>query len=149
MKGRPGKGRKTKSRSKAAKATRGRSSKSKKASKSRKTSKTAAKRKTARKQAAPGRKKAGRKKASAKTARSKTPRGRQSGDVLGEGNYTASREFRRQETGFVQRNKDRIAERGEQAAEALERSEGSSELRQAEETARAHSAGDGPSADRR
>lgn len=131
MKGRSGKARKTKGRSKAAKAARGRSSKSKKSSKTRKPAKAAAKRKTGRKQATPRK----------KTSRKTSSRGRARKDIFGEGNYTASREFRRQETGFVQRNRNRIPKMGEQAAEALESDEGR-ELRQAEETARSHSAGD-------
>lgn len=135
MKGRPARGRKTKSRSKAAKATRGRSSKSKKATKSRKR-KAAAKRKTGRKASARATKKTSRKTASRRAGRT-----RQREEVFGEGNYTASREFRRDQTGFVQRNKDRIPELGQEARAALEGSEGN-ELRQAEETARSHSFGD-------
>lgn len=130
MVGRRAKGRK-KIGSKAAKTSRGRSSKAKKTSKARKPSK-AAKRKTARKQA-PARKKATRKAASRVSGRGRK-------EVLGEGNYTASREFRREETGFVRRNRNRIPELGKQAAEALDGSEGN-ELRQAEDTARSRSAG--------
>jgi hypothetical protein len=129
MKGRSAKGRKTKRRTKAAIAARGRASKSKKVSKARKTTKAAAKRKTARLQ--PARK---------KTAR-KTNAGRARKEVLGEGNYTAARQFRRKETDFVRRDKDRIPQLGEEAAEALDSSEGNA-LREAEETARSHAAGE-------
>src|SRR5437016_3289553 len=135
MRGRPSTGRKTKSRAKAAKSARGRSSKSKKASKSRKTTKTAEKRKTSRKQPARATKKTSRKMSA------RAPRGRQRAEVFGEGNYTASREFRRGQAGFARRNKRPIPETGEQAAEALEGSEGNAS-RQAEEPARAHSAGE-------
>jgi hypothetical protein len=148
MRGRPVKGRKAKSRTKAAKTTRGRSSKSKKApkkkapkkkaSKSRKTSKAVAKRTTtARKRAAPARKKAGR-----KTGSRTSGRGRVRKEVLGEGNYTAAREFRREQTQFVRRTKGKIPEMGEQAAAALEGGEGTELLREAEESARSHSAGE-------
>jgi phage protein D len=140
MRGRPAKGRKTKrkakSGTKAAKSSRTRSTKSKKASKSRKTSKAAAKRTTGRKRTAPARKKASR-----KTTAQRSARGRRREDVLGEGNYTASREFRRDQTQFVMRNEDNIPEMGQQAARALDGSEGN-ELRKAEESARSHSAGD-------
>lgn len=134
MRGRPAKKRKTKSRSKAAKATRGRISKSKKATKSRKT-KAAAKRKTGRKASARATKKTSR-----KTTSRSAGRGRQRKEVFGEDNYTASREFRRDQTGFVRRNRDRLPEMGEEAAAALDGSEGN-ELRQAEDTARSHSFG--------
>lgn len=136
MKGRTGKGRKTKSRSKAAKTARGRSAKSKKASKSRKTSNSRVKRKVGRKQA-PAKKKAARKTGS----RASAVRGRARKNVLGEGNYAASREFRQEETSFVRRNRNRIPALGQQAAAALEGIEGN-ELRQAEATARSHSAGE-------
>lgn len=135
MRGRPTQGRKSKKRTKAAKATPGRSAKSKKTSKSRAASKAAAKRKTRRKQAVPARKKA----ASRSSVRS--GRGRERKQVFGEGNYTASREFRREQSGFVSRNRNRIPQMGEEAAEALDGSEGN-ELRRAEDTARSHSAVD-------
>lgn len=61
--------------------------------------------------------------------------------VFGEGNYTASREFRRDQTQFVRRNRDKIPEMGQRAATALEGEEGS-ELKQAEENARSHAAGE-------
>ena len=141
MRGRPSKGRKPKGRSKAAKATRVRSAKSKKSSKSRKTSKAAAKPKTARRAGA-AKKKASSKSASrAKNALRASGRGRARKEVFGEGNYTAAREFRRQQTGFVQRNKSRIPEMGEQAAQALEGAQ-RADLREAEDIARSHSAGD-------
>jgi hypothetical protein len=65
------------------------------------------------------------------------PSSRRSKDVIGEGNYTASREFRKDQTDFVQRNKSRISKLGKQAERALDGPEGD-ELRQAEEEGRSH-----------
>ncbi|HEY2444833.1 MAG TPA: hypothetical protein VGI20_03750 [Rhizomicrobium sp.] len=45
-------------------------------------------------------------------------------EVLGEGNYTAAREFGRAETGFVRRNRNKIARLGQAAETALEGDEG-------------------------
>jgi hypothetical protein len=59
-------------------------------------------------------------------------------DVIGEGNYTASRNFREQETAFVQRNKRRIPKLGKEAEQALEGPEGK-DLMAAEAEARGHS----------
>lgn len=113
-----------------------------------------AKKKVVRKAAAPTRKKAAAKKTTAKrtTARKipakKTPakktratkrtRRPVAREVFGEGNYTAAREFRRAQTGFVQRNRDKIPAMGEEAAAALDGAEGE-ELDEAEDRARAHS----------
>ncbi|HSM96043.1 MAG TPA: hypothetical protein VLT91_08370 [Rhizomicrobium sp.] len=58
-------------------------------------------------------------------------------DVIGEGNYTAAREFRQDEEAFVRANRSRIPEMGRQAEAALEGPEGG-ELRRAEDEARAH-----------
>lgn len=57
---------------------------------------------------------------------------------LGEGNYTASREFRKAETNFVKKNKARIPAMGKAAEKALEGPEGD-DLRRAEEEAKSHS----------
>jgi hypothetical protein len=65
---------------------------------------------------------------------------RKSRDVQGEGNYSASRRFRKAETDFIKRNKSRIPEMGKAAEAALEGPEGN-ELRAAEEAARAHAHG--------
>jgi DNA anti-recombination protein RmuC len=62
---------------------------------------------------------------------------RRSKEVLGEGNYTAAREFRENQTNFVQRNKSRISKLGKQAEQALDGPEGD-ELRKAEEEGRSH-----------
>jgi hypothetical protein len=58
-------------------------------------------------------------------------------EVLGEGNYTASRNFREKETAFVQRNKSKIPAMGKAAEKALEGPEGA-DLRAAEAEARSH-----------
>lgn len=63
------------------------------------------------------------------------PRARK--EVFGEGNYTASREFRKDEEGFVRANKDRIPVLAKEAERALEGSEGV-ELRAAEAEGRSH-----------
>jgi hypothetical protein len=57
--------------------------------------------------------------------------------VIGEGNYTAAREFRKDEENFVRANKARIPEMGREAERALDGNEGPS-LRAAEEEARSH-----------
>ena len=91
--------------------------------------KTTARKSTARKSAA--------KKTSAKRFSKRVPRTARK-EVSGEGNYTASREFRKQQTDFVRRNKNRIETLGEEAEVALEGAEGE-ELEEAEEEARSHS----------
>lgn len=62
-------------------------------------------------------------------------------DVYGEGNYTASRNFRRAEEGFVRRNRRDIPKMGKEAEDALEGPEGN-ELNAAEDEARSHAAGE-------
>jgi len=59
-------------------------------------------------------------------------------DVAGEGNYSAARRFRKDQTDFVEHNKDKISDLGKQAEKALDGKEGD-ELRDAEERARSHS----------
>ena len=58
-------------------------------------------------------------------------------DVIGEGNYTAAREFRKDEEAFVRANRGRIPQMGKEAEAALEGPEGDG-LRLAEDEARAH-----------
>jgi hypothetical protein len=58
-------------------------------------------------------------------------------DVIGEGNYTASRNFRAKETAFVKRNKAKIRAMGKAAEDALEGPQGDA-LRAAEAEARGH-----------
>jgi tRNA/tmRNA/rRNA uracil-C5-methylase (TrmA/RlmC/RlmD family) len=62
---------------------------------------------------------------------------RRSKDVIGEGNYTASRKFDKDQTAFVQRNKPMISKLGKEAETALDGPQGN-ELRQAEDEARSH-----------
>jgi hypothetical protein len=59
-------------------------------------------------------------------------------DVIGEGNYTASRNFDRAEEKFVKKRKDEIPEMGEEARRALEGKDGQ-DLRDAEARAKSHS----------
>ena len=63
-------------------------------------------------------------------------------EVLGEGNYTASRNFRRAEEGFVRRNRRNIPKMGKEAEAAMEGPEGQ-ELNEAEDEAKSHAAGEG------
>ncbi len=79
-----------------------------------------------------------RKPAKTKIAAKSAPR--RSKDAMGEGNYTASRNFRKEETAFVQRNKKRIPQMGKEAEAALEDPEGD-ELRRAEKEAASHAEG--------
>jgi len=57
-------------------------------------------------------------------------------EIHGEGNYTATRNFDREEAAFVKRNKSRIPAMGKEAEKALEGPEGE-ELREAEQEAAA------------
>lgn len=70
-------------------------------------------------------------KAKATKARSKRK------EVLGEGNYTASREFRNEQTDFVKKNRNRIPAMAKEAEKELEGPQGD-ELREAEEEAKSH-----------
>ena len=73
------------------------------------------------------------KKASPRTSRRQTK---------GEGDYAASRKFLKDQSGFVERNQDRIGAMGREAGEAMEGSEGAS-LRAAENEARSRSHAEG------
>jgi hypothetical protein len=99
------------------------------------TSRKAASRKTKKtaKKAAPRRTKAASRKTTAKRATRKKNGG--SRNIPGEGNYTASRNFRSEQEGFVRKNKRRIPEMGKEAEAALEGPQGG-ELRSAEDSAR-------------
>jgi hypothetical protein len=113
---------------------------SKKAKKAKKTTRKAAKKaakkskktvKTARKSAPrKAAKKAAPKKAAKKPAKKK--------QIVGEGDYQASRSFLKDQAGFVKKNKDKIPELGKDAEAALEGSGGEA-LREAEATAAARS----------
>jgi len=84
--------------------------------------------------------KAGRR-AAAKRVRAVRPEEAANKDVYGEGNYTASREFIRDQTDFVRRNKPNIPKMAKDAEAALEGEEGA-DLRAAEEATRSHAAVD-------
>jgi len=139
MRGRSSKRRGTKSRTKAAGKSRAKTS----GTRTRKTARTPARKKAVRTRPAPARKKAAAKKAPTAKTRAKPSRRRPTSDVPGEGNYTASRRFRRGQTEFVRRNRDKIPSLGEEAEAALEGEEGAT-LERAEERARArgHSPGE-------
>lgn len=117
---------------------------SKKAKKAKKAKKTA--RKAARKAAKKSKKKtvkAARKAAPRKSAKKAAPKkavkkAARKKQIVGEGDYQASRTFLKDQSGFVKKNKDRIPELGKQAEAALEGSEGDA-LREAEATAAARS----------
>src|SRR5262249_10994141 len=96
------------------------------AASSRKTKSKAAKR------AAP--KKAAKKRA--KPAKKAAPKKKK--QVMGEGNYEASRKFLKDEAGFVKRHKADIPQMGKDAEAAMDGAQGA-ELRAAEDEARSHS----------
>jgi hypothetical protein len=91
------------------------------------------------KKAKPPARKAAAKKPVRNTAAKKAParKAKKSREVLGEGNYTASRRFRTEETAFVKRNKARIPAMGKAAEAALDGPEGK-DLLAAEAEARSH-----------
>jgi hypothetical protein len=135
-KARPAKAKRTVKTAKARKPAR----KAAKASKKSKTRKRAAPaRKAAAKKSRPAARKPSARKPSARLGAGRPPdKSRSAGkDVAGEGNYSASRRFRKSETDFVKRNKARIPGMGKAAEAALEGAEGN-ELRAAEDEARAH-----------
>lgn len=106
------------------------------AASSRKTKKSKAAKRTASKKAAP--KKAAKK--SAKPAKKAAPKKKK--QVMGEGDYQASRKFLKEEANFVKRNKAEIPQMGKAAEAALDGPQGS-ELRAAEEEAKSHSGAPG------
>lgn len=62
--------------------------------------------------------------------------------IVGEGDYAASRTFLKKQSGFVKRNQTKIPAMGKAAEAALEGPEGGA-LRAAEEEAKSHSVGSG------
>jgi hypothetical protein len=70
--------------------------------------------------------------AAKKAAKRPAKKARKSKDVIGEGNYTASRNFRQNETSFIRNNRGEIAAKAKEAEAALEGPEGA-ELRRADE----------------
>ena len=95
-----------------------------KAAKAKRPAAKAKKSKKAKKAKRPVAKKAKRPAAKARKAKTK--------DVIGEGNYTASRNFRKEETSFIRNNREEIARKAKEAERALEGPEGD-ELRRADE----------------
>lgn len=93
-----------------------------KAKKSRKAKKAAVrkapKRKAAKRAKRPVAKKTAAKRPAKKARKTKTK------DVIGEGNYTASRNFRNEETAFIRNNRAEIAAKAKEAERALEGPEG-------------------------
>ena len=102
-----------------------------------KTVKKAAKKSKPAKAKAPARKAAKPVKAGATKNKKKAP-AKKKKQIVGEGDYAASRAFLKDQTGFVQKNKAKIPALGKQARAALEGSEGPS-LLAAEAEARSHS----------
>jgi hypothetical protein len=87
------------------------------------------KRKAAKKAKRPVAKKAAQKAAKRPAAKARKAK---TGDVIGEGNYTASRNFRNEETAFIRNNREEIARKAKEAERALDGPEGD-ELRRADE----------------
>lgn len=104
-----------------------------KAKKSKKTKKAvvrkAPKRKAAKKSKRPAAKKIAAKPAKRPAKKAKKTKTK---DVIGEGNYTASRNFRKNETNFIRNNREEIARKAKEAERALDGPEGD-ELRRADE----------------
>jgi hypothetical protein len=107
--------------------------KAKKTKKAKKAKKAVArkvpKRKAAKKAKRPVAKKAAQKAAKRPAAKARKAK---TGDVIGEGNYTASRNFRNEETAFIRNNREEIARKAKEAERALDGPEGD-ELRRADE----------------
>ena len=77
------------------------------------------------------------KKAPAKKAAARKPAPKKKKQIVGEGDYAASRAFLKDQSGFVARNQGKIPAMGKAAEAAMEGPEGG-ELRAAEEEARSH-----------
>ena len=104
----------------------------------------APKRKAAKKTKRPVAKKASKKAAKRPAAKARKAKTK---DVIGEGNYTASRNFRNEETSFIRNNREEIARKAKEAERALDGPEGD-ELRRADAESGArgqeYDAGSGP-----
>jgi hypothetical protein len=106
-----------------------------------------AKKRPARRAAKPARKTAAKKTSARKAAPRKAVKAkkqapaRKKKQIVGEGDYEASRAFLKDQAGFVSKNKARIPAMGKAAKAALDGPEGAS-LRQAEAEARRHGAPD-------
>ena len=112
------------------------------ATRKRKAKKAKAKRAPSRKTKAPRKAKTSAKKAKAAAkkapARKTKPAPKKKKQIVGEGDYAASRAFLKDQSGFVEKNKAAIPAMGKAAEKALEGPEGDS-LREAEATAAARS----------
>ena len=118
--------------SKAKKAVKRAAARSSRKVKKSKAAKRAAPKKTAAKKAAP--RKAAKK--SAKPAKKAAPKKKK--QVMGEGDYEASRKFLKDEAQFVKRHNGEIPQMGREAGAAMDGPQGA-ELRAAEEEAKSHS----------
>jgi hypothetical protein len=92
----------------------------------------APKRKPAKKAKRPVAKKTAKKVAAKRPAKKARKTKAKTKDVIGEGNYTASRNFRNEETSFIRNNREEIARKAKEAERALDGPEGD-ELRRADE----------------
>jgi hypothetical protein len=108
-----------------------------KAKKSAKKTKAAAAKRPVKK----AKKKAPAAKAKPKKAAKKAP-AKKKKQIVGEGDYAASKRFLKDQAGFVKRNENKIPAMAKQAEQALEGPEGDA-LRAAEEAAKSHSKVDG------
>lgn len=125
------KAKKSKAKKSKAKKSTARKSKAKKPKKAARATKAKVKSKKSKK---PVRKAAAKKPAPKKAAKKAKP----AKQIVGEGDYAASRSFLKDQSGFVKRNQARIPAMGKAAEAALEGPEGSV-LRAAEEEAKSHS----------
>jgi|ERR1700761_2933174 len=75
----------------------------------------------------------------AKAVKRAAPRAKKTKDVIGEGNYTASRNFDKAETSYIRDHRSQIAEGAKEAERAMEGPE-REELEQADEESRSHAA---------
>jgi len=116
------------------------SKKAKKAKKGKKTARKAAKKvaKKSKKKTVKAARKAAPRKAAKKPAPKKAAKPAKKKQIVGEGDYQASRAFLKDQSGFVKKNKDKIPELGKEAEAALEGPQGDA-LREAEATAAARS----------
>ena len=119
------------------------SKKAKKAKKGKKTARKAAKKvaKKSKKKTVKAARKAAPRKAAKKPALKKAAKPAKKAkkkQIVGEGDYQASRAFLKDQSGFVKKNKDKIPELGKEAEAALEGPQGDA-LREAEATAAARS----------
>lgn len=115
------------------------SKKAKKAKKAKKTARKAAKKvaKKSKKKTVKAAKKAAPKKAAPKATKKPAKKAKKK-QIVGEGDYQASRTFLKDQSSFVKKNKDKIPELGKEAEAALEGPQGDL-LREAEATAAARS----------